>query len=345
MQQPVFGKKLMGQRLKEIKKLPNYKKSFQNISYTPSISEDTNIWKVLYEFMFKSSKRAKPLQKLPSIKTDLLNLNKDENVLVWFGHSSYFLQIDGKRFLVDPVLSGSASPVSFTNKSFVGSDIYTTNDIPEIDYLFISHDHYDHLDYITIKKLQPKIKKIITGIGVAEHLLLWGYKREQIIEKNWNDKETLEPGFSIAVVSARHFSGRSFKRNSSLWISLVLQTPTMKLFLGGDSGYDKHFKEAGEQYGPFDLAILECGQYNKGWKYIHMMPEETVQAAIDLKAKKLLPVHWAKFKLANHSWDEPIIRVTKEAKEKSLLIATPMIGEAVHLNTQQQFSDWWTTMQ
>ena len=332
IRQPRFGRAPRGARLERIKKSPNYKNGqFQNLSPTPALAEDTNFFRVLREFMFDKSKRAKPAGPIPSQKTDLLHLPPGADVLVWFGHSSYFIQLDGKKILVDPVLSGHASPVTFTTRSFPGSDVYTTDEIPVIDYLFISHDHYDHLDYETITKLQPKIKKVITGLGVGEHFERWGFDKNNIIEKDWNEELVLDNGFIVHTAPGRHFSGRGFKRNISLWLSFVLQTPTMKLFLGGDSGYDRHFAAIGQQFGPFDLVLLETGQYDKNWKYIHMMPEEAVQAAEDLRAKKLLPVHWAKFSLSVHAWDEPIIRVTKEARRKGIELLHPMIGEAIRL--------------
>ena len=278
---------------------------------------------------------------LPSKKTDLKNLDSRKNVLVWFGHSSYFIQVDGKKILVDPVFSGNASPLSFTTKSYAGTDVYTVDDFPEIDYLIITHDHWDHLDYKTILKLKPKVKKIITSLGTAAHLEYWGYDMKLVIEKDWDETIFLENDFTVHTVSARHFAGRTFKRNRSLWLSFVLLTPTKKLFLGGDSGYDTHFKEAGDKYGPFDLAILECGQYNEYWKYIHMMPEETVQAGFDLKAKRILPVHWAKFSLSLHAWNEPIERVVKAAADFDQLITTPMIGEPFVLNKLLPENKWW----
>ena len=261
--------------------------------------------------------------------------------MVWFGHSSYFLQIDGKKILVDPVFSGNASPVKFTTKSFEGSDVYAAADIPVIDYLFITHDHYDHLDYETIIQLKPKIKKVITGLGTGAHLEHWGIDKNSIIEKDWNEKVVLDPGFIVNTTAGRHFSGRGFKRNGALWMSFMLTTPGMKIFLGGDSGYDTHFKDIGNKFGPFDLAILECGQYNEYWKYIHMMPEEVVQAALDLQAQVLMPVHWSKFSLALHAWDDPIMRVTKESKKKNVPIINPMIGEEVDLKKTGIYATWW----
>lgn len=343
MLQSKFGSKPSGQRLQTIQASANYRKGqFRNLSITPQLTEGASIPSVLKEFMFGKKPRRTPSQTLPSAKTNLPELRKEEDVLVWMGHSSYFMQVDGKTILVDPVLSGHASPLNFTTKSFAGADIYTTDDIPEIDYLFISHDHWDHLDYNTIKKLQPKIKTIITGLGTAAHLERWGFNTNIIIEKDWNESTTLAKGFTVTVTPARHFSGRTFTRNKAIWASFVLQTPTHKIFIGGDSGYDTHFKTIGNQHGPFDIAILECGQYDQNWKYIHMMPEETVQAAQDLQAKKLLAVHWGKFSLSNHPWDEPVTRVYKAAAENKMPLLTPMIGEKVGINDNAQvFKSWW----
>jgi L-ascorbate metabolism protein UlaG (beta-lactamase superfamily) len=342
MQQPQFGKLPSGKRLELIKRSPNYKNGqFQNIDFTPNLAEGVTMFTVIRKFFFGKSKHRRPPGALPSKKADLLNLNPDNNNLVWFGHSSYFIQVDGKKILVDPVFSGAASPLSFTTKSFQGGDVFITDDFPEIDYLFLSHDHWDHLDYKTVIKLRPKVKQVITSLGTGAHLEHWGYDKNKIIEKDWDEKIVLGNGFIVYTAAGRHFAGRTFKRNRSLWLSFVLQTPSMKLFLGGDSGYDTHFKEIGDKYGPFDLAILECGQYNAYWKYIHMMPEETVQAGIDLKAKKILPVHWGKFSLSMHAWDEPIKRITVEAAKKQVHLIHPMIGENVALDNPGQSANWW----
>jgi len=345
MQLPKFGKLPSGARQDSIELEPNYiNGSFQNLSPTPQLTEGASFFTVLKQFVFDKPKRGKPADILPSHKTDLHRLHPDENVLVWFGHSSYFLQVDGRKMLIDPVFSGSASPLPGGTKSFPGSDVYSVADIPELDYLLITHDHYDHLDYKTIRQLRPKVKKVITSLGVGAHLELWGYDKNIIIEKAWNEEEMLEPGFKINTIPARHFSGRTFKRNRSLWQSFILITPTLKLFLGGDSGYDTHFCDAGEKFGPFDLVILECGQYNKNWRYIHMLPDEVVQAAKDLKAKLLLPVHWGKFQLSLHDWDTPIITITQIAKEENMPIITPMIGQPVNLKEPGIFSPWWENL-
>lgn len=342
MRQPQFGKSPAGERLARILASPNYRNGqFQNLNNTPALAEGATYFGVMRKFFFGKDKRVVPSSLLPSRKTNLKELPAEGDWLVWFGHSSYFLQIAGKKMLVDPVFSGNASPVRFTTKSFKGSDIYTSLQIPEIDYLFITHDHYDHLDHKTIVSLKHSVKKVITGLGVGAHLERWGYDRSKITECDWNERLQLDDGLVVDTVSARHFSGRGFRRNGSLWMSYVISIADIKVFIGGDSGYDDHFKKVGEQHGPFDLVILENGQYNEDWKYIHMMPEEVVQAAIDLKAKRLFPVHWSKFSLSIHAWDEPVNRVVKEAAIKHMPLLHPMIGEAVNLKQFTLSEEWW----
>ncbi|SDR92204.1 L-ascorbate metabolism protein UlaG, beta-lactamase superfamily [Gramella sp. MAR_2010_147] len=337
-----FGKHPSGERLIKLEQSSNYNNgSFKNLNETPMLTEGVGYSKVMYEFLF-SSKPKEPSVKIPSIKTDLKRLDPDENVLIWMGHSSYFIQLDGKKILVDPVLSGNASPLFFTTKAYEGTDVYATEDIPEIDYLFLSHDHWDHMDYKTLKKLKPKIKNVITGLANGAHLEHWGFDPEIILEGDWYDKFSFENGFEVYITPARHFSGRGFTRAKTLWASFVLKTPNTTIYLGGDSGYDTHFSEIGNKFGPFDLAVLENGQYDEKWKYIHMLPGEQLKAAIDLKAKAVLPVHSGKFTLANHDWDEPLKKITEKKNQKNIRIITPMIGEQVNLNDSiQQFRHWW----
>ncbi len=347
MQQPQFGRNPTGARLERIRQSPNYKNGqFQNLSPTPMLTEGASYFTVMKEFLFGDKARRTPADSLPGKKTDLLHLDPAEDLLIWFGHSSYFLQLDGRKFLVDPVFSGSASPVKFTTRSFQGSDRYSPEDFPEIDYLFITHDHWDHLDYETVKALEPKVKRVITGLGVGAHLERWGYSAGKITEKDWNEEFLPEEGFKVNTAPARHFSGRGFKSNASLWMSFILTTPSKRIYLGGDSGYDAHFKAIGEEFGPFDLVILENGQYDKSWKYIHMMPEEVVQAAQDLGAKMLFPGHWGKFSLSNHAWDEPVKRLTEEAKRKGMPVLHPLIGDTVILSGDfKKGTAWWMELE
>lgn len=342
MRLPKFGKAPSGKRLERILQSPNYKDGkFQNLHHTPSLTEGYSMLGIMFDMLFKDHPRRKPVDSLPSVKTDLLHLSPTENVLVWFGHSSYFMQVNGKRFLVDPVFSGNASPIPGTTKSFKGADIYSVNDLPNIDYLVISHDHYDHLDYETIIALKSKVNTVICGLGVGEHFEYWGYAPTQLIERDWNEEINLGDGFKLHTVPGRHFSGRGFTRNNTLWTSYILETPKTKIYIGGDSGYDTHFKQIGEKFGPMDLAILENGQYNVAWQAIHTLPHETLQAAKDLKAKRLFPVHSSKFTLAMHQWDEPLNDISRLA-EGNLPLVTPMIGEKVELdNDTQVFKQWW----
>src|SRR6476646_263524 len=214
MQTEPFGAKAVGARLERMRSSPNYKTdSFQNINETPSLTGGATYRKLLWEFFFVKHPGATPSAAIPSRKTDLQKLQSDENVLVWFGHSSYFIQVDGKIILAYPVFSGHASPFSFTTRSFAGSDIYSPDEMPEIDLLFLSHDHFDHLDYKTISRLRPKIKQVITGLGTGAHLERWGFDPAIIIETDWDEQVELGDGFSATVLTARHFSGRKFKRN------------------------------------------------------------------------------------------------------------------------------------
>ena len=337
----ITGKPPSGKHLEKLRQSPNYKKNaFQNLSDTPMLPADISYWKMTKEF-FKKNKTKQPPGPVPSVKTDLNNLNSSKPVIVWFGHSSYLIRIEHKNFLIDPVFSGNAAPLSFMIKAFPGSNIYKPEDMPVIDYLILTHDHYDHLDFKTVRKLRNKVNNIYCSLGVSSHLKYWGFDINKITEMDWWESKQLEENISLTAAPARHFSGRGIKRGQTLWSSFILKTKEYNIYLGGDSGYDLHFKEIGDKYGPFDIAMLEAGQYNTMWPLIHMMPEETVQAAVDLKAKSLLPVHWGKFSLALHAWDEPIIRILKKASELNVKVLTPKIGQPLILDNSFRSESWW----
>jgi L-ascorbate metabolism protein UlaG (beta-lactamase superfamily) len=344
LRHPQFGKKAKGLRWEKMNNSPHFiNKRFENLNHTPELTEGYTYAHIIFNLIFKKNKRGKPVGPIPSIKTDLMNLPIDLDVLVWFGHSSYYLKIQGLKILVDPVFSGNASPVPGSNRAFQGTDQYKVMDLPEIDCLLITHDHYDHLDYETIRQLKPK--KVICGLGVGAHFEHWGYAPHLIMEMDWNEKIEIGKEITVFSATARHFSGRGFSRSNTLWLSFIIQTPTLKLYLGGDSGYDTHFVEIGQKYGPFDLVILENGQYDPAWIYLHATPKEVLQAARDLKAKRLMPVHSSKFSMANHSWDDPLNTITVLNENYNIPLVTPMIGEVVHLeNKGQIFKDWWRTI-
>lgn len=342
LQRPQFGQAPEGLRLGKIQKSINYADGqFHNQLPTPQIVGE-NRFSTMWKFLFAPKERPNPTDFIPAVKTDLSALGTEQAVAIWLGHSSYYLQIDGKRILIDPVFSPSAAPVSFANRAFAGTNLYTAEDMPEIDYLLISHDHWDHLDYPTIMALQPKIKHVICGLGVGAYFEQWGFAENRIHEADWYSALEMQPGFVIHVLPTRHFSGRLLSRNKTLWNSFAIVTPNRRVFYSGDGGYGPHIKQIGELLPGVDLAIMENGQYDRAWPYIHMMPEEVAQAAEELNAKALLPGHSGKFSIANHAWDDPFIRITAASQGKSYRLLTPIIGEPVELdNPQQAFSRWW----
>lgn len=337
-----MGRLAVGERLKRMETTNTYRDgAFQNIELTPAFKEGVNQFTVFKSFFIGKDKRNVPSEPLPVEVTDLKNIDPRENVLVWFGHSSYYLQIDGTKILVDPIFSNRASPVPGSIKAFPTTHRYQVSDLPEdIDLVLITHDHWDHLDYPTFRQLKGRVGTIVTSLGVGAHLERWGFASAMIHELYWHEDIEIG-GLKITATPARHFSGRWLKRNTSLWSSFVLRNDSTRIFVGGDSGYGQHFKEIGEQYGPFDVAILENGQYNEYWQYIHLMPEEAVQAAGDLNAKILLPVHHSKFPLSNHAWDEPLNRVTAEAERVGFPVWTPRLGQLVRLTQENIFERWW----
>jgi L-ascorbate metabolism protein UlaG (beta-lactamase superfamily) len=341
MQQRSFGRLPSGERLERMKKSAQFKDGiFQNVKDTRLMAEGASYFGMATKFFGKGIDR-EPVNPLPSVKTDLKNLS-EKPTLIWFGHSSFLISIGGKRILADPVFSERPSPVQYAgSKAYPGTMVYEPNDFPELDVIVISHDHYDHLDYNSIKELNAKTKLFCVPLGVGEHLLHWGVAPEKIKEFDWWDGEEVLPGIDLTCTPARHFSGRGFRRNKTLWASFVLKTGGQTIFIGGDSGYDESFKKIGEAFGPFDIAMLECGQYDPQWPQIHMMPEETIQASIDLKAKVLLPVHWAKFTLALHPWRDPIERATKESARLQVPLATPKIGEPIVFGSPYPSEKWW----
>ncbi|SOD79161.1 MBL fold metallo-hydrolase [Spirosoma fluviale] len=342
MQQSTFGSDPAASRMERIRRSSNYRDgSFQNLEKTEVMRENASYVGMMSDFFNKAPDNTPP-KPLPSVRTDLKALSDSVPTIVWFGHSSYLIKSKGVTILVDPVFSGNASPVSFFGKAFPGSDVYKVDDMPEkIDMLVLSHDHYDHLDYLTIKQLIPRVKKFYTALGVGAHLERWGASPDQIVEFDWWESHHVDTDIDMTAVPARHFSGRSLARGRTLWTAFALKLHGYSLYLGGDSGYGKHFKEIGDKYGPFDLAILECGQYGKDWPNIHMFPEEVATVAQELHAKTVLPVHWAKFSLSVHGWTESVDRFTKRATEQKLNVTTPMIGEPIAVGVKYPKSTWW----
>ncbi len=338
-----FGQAPQGAEKSLIERSPNYRDGeFQNTLPTPGFSSDKNMVVALWEFLTVKRENARPQQPLPLVPTDLASLPLETDTMIWLGHSSWYLQLSGKRILIDPVFSSYAAPFAFLNKAFDGNYPWQAANMPEIDLLIISHDHYDHLDYATIKGLMPKIKRAVVPLGVGSHLRYWGMKDEVVTEADWQQSVAISDALSVHVLPARHFSGRGLKRNQTLWASFMFVTPTQKIYYSGDSGYGPHFKAIGEQFGKVDIAILEDGQYDQDWRYIHIMPEQTAQAAVDLNAQRVLPGHAGRFVLAKHTWDDPYKRLAQASKDKAYRLLTPMQGEPVWpADATQTFRAWW----
>ncbi|OAK19134.1 MBL fold metallo-hydrolase [Bacillus wiedmannii] len=289
----------------------------------------------------KMKTKLRPIKNLPIVLS-----NKDNESLesvTWFGHSASLLKIEGKKLLLDPMFGDASSPFPlFNSKRYSGTFSLEREELQEIDAIIISHNHYDHLNYKSIMQLKDRAKHFYVPSGVAQYLIKWGVSPSKISEHNWWDEITFD-NIKLVCAPARHFSGRSMTdRDCSLWCSWLILGQETKVFFSGDSGYAPHFKEIGSKYGPFDLTLMECGQYDTRWSAIHMLPEETVQAHIDVKGDLLLPIHWGAFTLALHEWSDPIERVTKEAKRLGVKIATPQIGEWIMLkSTDYPSSAWW----
>lgn len=336
-----YGKYPRGERKIKIQNSNNYNKgSFENILETPPMAEGVSMIGVIRDFLFSNNNKV-PKNEIPIVKTNLKNISASSPSIIWFGHSSYMLLIENKKILVDPVFSGNASPISLFAKEFKGTEFYKPKSIGEIDFLILTHDHYDHLDYKTIQEIKSRTNHIITSLGVGEHLEYWGVDKKIITELIWGESISID-GFNFYCRPSRHFSGRLIKRCQTLWSSFILEHKGLKIFIGGDSGFDeKTFASIGKEFPEIDLALLECGQYNQKWPFIHMQPQETALAGKLLGAKKLFPVHWGKFSLALHPWNEPIRRVQIAAKEKEINLFTPKIGEVVGFLVENTFEDWW----
>lgn len=339
---PAFGRAPRAERLERIRRSPNYRDgAFRNLQPTARIVSRKGFVGTMLDFFFNKPPRLYPQTALPAEKVDLHDLDRDEDVLVWFGHSSCFIQLGGKRILLDPVLSNDL-PMSLMFRPFKGMNVYTPEIIPPIDYLVVTHDHMDHLDYRTVRELRERISRVVCPLGVGEHLERWGFDPSCITEMDWDQTFDAGDGFSIHCLPARHFSGRGLHPNSTLWASFMLETPTRRIFLAGDGGYDTHFAQIGRRFAPIDLAILENGQYNPDWRSIHCLPEQLVQAIRDLAPERVMTVHHSKFALSKHPWDEPMKTIAAAARNEGFRLVTPKPGERVHLaDTTQRFSIWW----
>jgi L-ascorbate metabolism protein UlaG (beta-lactamase superfamily) len=268
-----------------------------------------------------------------SRKNDVLNVS-------WIGHSSLMINIDGHRILTDPVFARRVSIAGPTR--FNGDAPVDIDDVPEVDAVVISHDHYDHLNRYSVQRLSARTARFVVPAGVAARLVKWGIPEKKIVELSWWESFSFDSRLKMISTPVQHFSGRGlFDRNKTLAASWIIQTPEHNIFFSGDSGYFPGFREIGDSYGPFDMTFIECGAYNKAWSTVHMFPEQTVQAHLDLRGGVLHPIHWATFNLSTHPWYEPMERLTEAAVAAGVSIATPVIGDTTQLGRYVPNTRWW----
>ena len=293
----------------------------------------------LLDYMVGSSDRS-PGETVPTLPYQQTEVEENDVRITWFGHSTILVETHDTTLLFDPVFgSDNLNPLVFGPAPFDYEHTYEVSQLPEIDYVFISHDHYDHLDMSTVQSLDESM--FFVPLGVDEHLKVWDIPSNQIMTFDWYDEATISEGFDIALTPSQHFSGRGATRDGALWGSWVVQIENHSIYFSGDSGYSKEFVEINNRYGPFDIAICEAGQYNEAWDEIHMYPEQAIQAAIDLNATTMIPIHNTKYILALHEWDDPLERVYQEGKRTGQHVSTPMIGESFVLGESMEDNPWW----
>lgn len=344
---PQFGADIMKSDKKAYEKSKYWNgEKFLNMSET---TMDINMKSIpgLLKAQLKNRAERRPEKNIEVIPFDAQSFAQKPSTpkFIWYGHSALLIQIQGKNYLMDPMMGDDSSPIApLTTKRFSEGILEIIDDLPPLEAIFMTHDHYDHLDYASIKKLQAKVNKYYVALGVSRHLEKWGIPSEQIKEFDWWD-ELEEGGLKIVFTPSRHFSGRGLTdRAKSLWGGWVIQWDEQSLYCTGDGGYDEHFEEIGAKYGPFDWAFVECGQYNKLWHQIHMYPEESVQAGLISKAKIIIPIHWGGFALALHPWKEPVERFVAEAHKSNAPICLPQIGEIVEMGNEPQKNDWFVDL-
>jgi L-ascorbate metabolism protein UlaG (beta-lactamase superfamily) len=267
-----------------------------------------------------------------------------ELAVTWFGHASALLEIDGRRVLVDPVWGERVSPSPTLGPTRLHPAPVALETLPPVDVVVISHDHYDHLDLPTIRVLlRESAAPFVVPLGIGEHLRTWGVPEHRIVELDWDGSATVG-GVTLTCTEARHFSGRFFARDTTLWASWVIAGPEHKVFFGGDTGYTPAFAGVGARFGPFDLTLLPVGAYNEAWQAIHMNPEEAVRANGDLGGRVMLPIHWATFNLAFHRWAEPVQRACAAAENSGVRLVVPLPGQRIDVLSPPELADWWSAV-
>jgi L-ascorbate metabolism protein UlaG (beta-lactamase superfamily) len=298
--------------------------------------------RITWKFLFDKPKNTVPGGSIPVVELSQSQLlAAPDNTVFRLGHSTLLLKMQGEFWLTDPVFSERASPFQWLGPKRFHQSPISIAELPPIKGVILSHDHYDHLDHAAILQLADKVEHFLTPLGVGERLIAWGISPTKIQELDWWQSVTIH-GIEFVATPAQHFSGRSLSdRDKTLWASWTILNQDQRIFFSGDSGYFKGFKEIGEKYGPFDLTLIETGAYDAQWPDVHMQPEETLQAHLDLRGKYLLPVHNGTFDLALHAWYEPFERIVALADKFGVKISTPQMGESVDIAEPQTGRRWW----
>ena len=290
-----------------------------------------------------SVKGTKPSSELPVLKPSFAEEPEIEEVYItWLGHSSILIQMHGMKLLIDPVFSQKASPVAFAGPSRFSDVPISVKELPGIDVVLLSHDHYDHLDMKTIMELNAKTTCFVVPLGVENHLERWGVERDKIYNMAWWEEIEIN-GLTIGCTPARHYSSRSFlDAGNTLFASWVLKDEYHQLYESGDTGFGGHFEAIHEKYGDFDLVLMDCAQYDMKWHPIHMLPEESVNASAILGAKLAMPIHWGAYVLSTHGWDDPPERFVTAAEAQGLPVVSPRLGETLQLSAYENYQErWW----
>jgi L-ascorbate metabolism protein UlaG (beta-lactamase superfamily) len=349
MNWPSFGGTISGKRLKRVQASSHYHDGkFANTEPQPPLKPG-EVWGYLKEQFFGDQTRvppsAIPISTIPPASLYVSGQTQPPPGLraIWLGHSSVYIELDGLRLLVDPVFSNYASPFSGIGPKRFHPPPITMADLPEIDAVMISHDHPDHLDMRTVKYLSSRGTHFFVPLGVGAHLEKWEIPESRITELDWWESAEIG-GVTIICTPAQHYSGRKIiDYKETFWSSWSLIGPKYRVFYSGDTGFSNHFKQIGDQLGPFDLGIIKIGLYGPGasWIYSHIDPEDAVKAQLAVGARRMLPVHWGTFNIALHDWDEPIKRAVKAASEKNVDLVTPRVGEVVIAGEPFSSHRWW----
>jgi L-ascorbate metabolism protein UlaG (beta-lactamase superfamily) len=310
----------------------------------PHTPPSASTWSNWTRFLTQGKHGTVPVDPIPvrRLTTEQLEaLDARANHLVRLGHSAILLKLQGAYWLIDPMLGERASPVGFAGPKRFAPPPIAREQLPPIEGLILSHDHYDHLDAPTIEYLALKVKRYFVPLGLKARLVDMGVPAERVQELDWW-QSTTQGAVTLTATPGQHFSGRTlWDRNSTLWASWVIEAGGQRLYYSGDSGYSSGFKAIGERFGGFDIALIENGEYDAGWPGVHMTPEESVQAFKDVKGKVLMPVHNSGFDLAFHGWHEPLDRVAALAEANGVELATPEIGEVMTVARVRQNTRWW----